>query len=278
MTSTALVLAGRRPEGDPLAEAHGVSHKALIPVGGQPMIERVLAAIEDSGAFTQVAVCIDDPDALQGLPRVAALRDAGRLRVLPTAATPASSVIACLEEIGLETPVLVTTGDHPLLHAELLRDFWQRARAEDDAALAVGLVLRSLARVQFPSVNRTFLPLKGDAVTGANLFAFLGPESLGFARFWLRAEAHRKQPFRLLAPFGLGNLLLFALRRLDLDAAFARASKVVGVAVRPVPLGDARAALDVDREAHRELAEAILASDEAPAPSLNPHESGPSSG
>ena len=42
---TALVLAGSRREGDPLAASAGVSHKALIPVAGQPMLERVVSAL-----------------------------------------------------------------------------------------------------------------------------------------------------------------------------------------------------------------------------------------
>jgi molybdopterin-guanine dinucleotide biosynthesis protein A len=37
-----LVLAGRRSSTlDPMAEARGVSHKCVVPVGGVPMIERV---------------------------------------------------------------------------------------------------------------------------------------------------------------------------------------------------------------------------------------------
>ena len=35
---TALVLAGSRGAADPVAQAAGVAHKALAPVGGIPMI------------------------------------------------------------------------------------------------------------------------------------------------------------------------------------------------------------------------------------------------
>lgn len=265
LPATALVLAGRRPEGDPLAAAHGVSHKALIPVAGEPMIGRVLGAIEAAGVFGQIAICIDDPDAVKGVPAVEALRSQGRLQMLPAGRSPAASVIACLEQLGGAGlrgpgagPTLVTTGDHPLLNGEILRDFWRQAREPAGADLAVGVVSESVVRARFPAVNRTFLPLKGMRVTGANLFAFLGPEALAFARFWLRAEAHRKRPLRLLAPFGPVTLLLFALRRLDLAAAFARGSRVVGAEVRPVALAHPGAALDVDREEHLALAQEIL--------------------
>ena len=39
---TALVLAGARPGRDPVAEVVGVSIKVLAPVGGMPMVARVL--------------------------------------------------------------------------------------------------------------------------------------------------------------------------------------------------------------------------------------------
>ncbi|MFC7554928.1 hypothetical protein ACFQU7_25930 [Pseudoroseomonas wenyumeiae] len=49
---TALVLAGSRAgAADPMAMAAGVSHKALLPVGGVPMLARVLEALRDSPAL-----------------------------------------------------------------------------------------------------------------------------------------------------------------------------------------------------------------------------------
>ena len=43
---TALVLAGTRAGGDPLAAGAGVSHKALIDVAGRAMIEHVVQALD----------------------------------------------------------------------------------------------------------------------------------------------------------------------------------------------------------------------------------------
>ena len=42
---TAILLAGSRPGVDPLAERAGVAAKALVPIGGQPMIDRPLRAL-----------------------------------------------------------------------------------------------------------------------------------------------------------------------------------------------------------------------------------------
>ena len=42
---TAIVLAGQRPGPDALAVHFGEEYKALVSVGGQPMIARVIAAL-----------------------------------------------------------------------------------------------------------------------------------------------------------------------------------------------------------------------------------------
>ena len=47
MAATAVVLAGSRPGGDPFAQNFGTDLKALIPVGGKPMIQRPVEALLD---------------------------------------------------------------------------------------------------------------------------------------------------------------------------------------------------------------------------------------
>ncbi len=64
---TALVLAGTRAGGDPLAEYAGVSHKALIEVGGRTMVERVVEALAASPEIERIVVAIERPELLAGL-------------------------------------------------------------------------------------------------------------------------------------------------------------------------------------------------------------------
>ena len=46
--SSALVLAGSRDEGDPLARAQGVRHRALLRGAGVPMLLRVVRALQQT--------------------------------------------------------------------------------------------------------------------------------------------------------------------------------------------------------------------------------------
>ena len=64
---TALVLAGRRGPTDPVAQAAGCSHKALVPIAGIPMLVRVLRELRAVPHVKQIAVSIDDPAILDGV-------------------------------------------------------------------------------------------------------------------------------------------------------------------------------------------------------------------
>ena len=60
---TAVILAGSRAgAADPMASAAGVSHKALLPVAGVPMLARVADALRASPAVGRIAVMIEAPE------------------------------------------------------------------------------------------------------------------------------------------------------------------------------------------------------------------------
>ncbi len=74
-------------------------------------------------------------------------------------------------------------------------------------------VAASVFRRRYPHSRRTFIPLRGESFSGANLFGFLTPEAAVAAEFWGRAEAFRKRPWRLARIFGPASLALFLLGR-----------------------------------------------------------------
>ena len=123
----------------------------------------------------------------------------------------------------------------------------------------MGVVAESVLRATYPSTTRTYLRFRDGGYSGANLFAFRSPQALRAAEFWVRAEAFRKQPWRLASAFGPMTLLLFASRRLSLEEALERASRAIGCRIRAVPLPFAEAAIDVDRPSDLDLVSEILA-------------------
>lgn len=61
---TAIILAGRRPGEDGFAAANGVAAKALIQVGGMPMLGRVARTVLETPSIARAIVLSQDPDAL----------------------------------------------------------------------------------------------------------------------------------------------------------------------------------------------------------------------
>jgi CTP:molybdopterin cytidylyltransferase MocA len=259
--TTALVLAGQRAASDAFAGIWGAHHRALVPVNGVPMLSRVLRTLRDSSPVDHVWVSIDEPSVLDTLEDVRDQVARGEVSLHTSLASPSRSVLDALQRLAKQDPaepVLVTTADHPLLTPEMVEHFY-RSGVSEEADVAVGMVAASRVRERFPDTTRTYLPLRSESWSGANLFAFLTPEGQRAAAFWTRAEQLRKRPWRLASTFGLGSLLLFALRRLDVDAAFERVSRAVGVRVRPVEMPFAEAAVDVDRPSDLQLVERVLA-------------------
>ena len=255
---TAVVLAGSRGGTDPLAEAHGVAEKCLVPVRGMPMVERVLRTLARTSAVDHIIVTLERPELLDDLPAVRELGASGRLSLRRGRATPSLSVLAILDELGDTAPVLVTTADHPLLTPELVEGFCTEAWATG-ADVVAGLTPAAVIEQAYPGAQRTYLRFAGDRCSGANLFAILTPRGRRAVVFWRRVEQDRKRPWRIVRAFGLGPLLAYLLGRLTLDGAMARASAIIGARVAAVLLPVAEAAIDVDKPADLELVDAILA-------------------
>jgi 2-C-methyl-D-erythritol 4-phosphate cytidylyltransferase len=255
----AVVLAGRRSASDPLAEAAGASHRALLDIEGEPMLQRVVKRLLAWPSIERVLVNIDEPALLETLPELARLRDADAVEFMRSTDSPSQSVLESLARLDLaQGPILVTTADHALLDETMLaRLFSESARRGAD--LTFGLVSRTTIEARFPETRRTYLRFRDGAFSGANLFFFQTPGSAQAAAFWRRVESERKYPWRIARAFGLTNLLLFLTRRLDLDNAMARASRIIGAHIEAIELPTAEAAVDVDKIEDLELVREILA-------------------
>ena len=248
---TALLLAGSRPGVDPFAAANGTDLKALIPVGGVPMVARPVAALLASPEIERVRVLAQKPDRI-----AAVLPKDERLTVESSGATIAATLAAILDDPATRYPLLVTTADHALLTPEMIADFCDRAASAD---LAIGVVERRTLIPQLPGSERTWIGFRGGAYTGANLFAFNSARAAKAVALWRSVEQDRKKGWRLLAALGPIVLLGAGLRLLTLDSVLARLGKRLGLTIAKVELTDPVAAVDVDKPADLELAERLIA-------------------
>ena len=249
-----LVLAASRGPDDPMALRYGVSHKCLIEVGGKAMLARVVETLLLHESVGSVGVCIEDRNVLEP----ALGETANQVQYVPSQDSAPASVLSGLKTMAGEGPVLVTTADHALLDRQMLDHFFAESE-NSDADLLVGLARAEIILKAYPQAKRTFLKFGPDRVSGCNLFAFKTMQAQKVLSFWQTVEKNRKNPFKLVAAFGLKPLIAYATGTLDLDRAFELASQKIDVRTRPVLLPFANAAVDVDKPEDKELVEDILA-------------------
>jgi GTP:adenosylcobinamide-phosphate guanylyltransferase len=249
----ALVLAAGRGPDDPMAKAYGVRHKAVVPVGGQPMLARVVATLLDHPAVASVTVSIDEE-----APALVALgRLAKKVVILHSSDTAASSVRDALRMGAVTYPVLLTTADHPLLTGKMIDHFISKSESIE-ADLTAGLAEARTILSAFPDAKRTFLAFGRDRVSGCNLFGLHNDRALRAIDAWRYLERVRKQPWRLVYAFGPLALLRYASGLFNLESAFAIASRRLGLKAKPILMPFAEAAVDVDKPEDKELAERVL--------------------
>lgn len=252
---TALVMAGSRAGGDPLAIASGVSDKAFAPVAGVPMLQRVLATLGAAGSVGRIIVVGLDPARLHS--GASATIDLSRAELVRGGATPAASVAVTIESLGLAPPLLITTADHPLLTAATVDEFCV-ASAASAGDVTFGVAAAERVAASFPGIRRTVHRFRDEQVCGCNLFALLSRAGCTAPQLWRQVEGYRKQPWRMVAMLGPLVLLRFLLGRLALGDVSRIIESRLGLRARPIRLSDPAAGFDVDTVAQREMAERYL--------------------
>ena len=251
MTYTAIVLAGSRPGRDALAEQFEAEFKALIPIAGEPMVRRPVAALLASESVGKIIILAQQPDRIADV-----LPSDPRLSVQSSEGTIATTMLNLCHDPAQQWPLLVTTADQALLEPATVDAFCNRASGSD---LAVGVVERVNLLRRFPQAKRTWLKFRGGAFTGANLFSLGSPRVASAIELWSSAENERKKGWRVIALLGPVVLVGTALRLLSIDEVLARLGQKLGLSVRAVRLSNPLAGVDVDKPEDHALVEAILA-------------------
>lgn len=257
----AVILAGRRPGPDPLLQAMNVEHKALITVDGITLIERVINALLGAGlSFPMYAVCAPGFEA--ACPHVLKQMIAdGDLQLVAAAGSPSASARRAIEAASPDgQPVLLTTGDHPLLTAQMVKDLMGQWTQGID--LLASAVRETDYRADFPDGPRTFYQFCDVALSGANLFYLHGAQAHKVLTFWEQMEKNRKKPWAMVRALGPGTLFKFVRRKLPLSEALNRLSARTQARINIAFLSDPRAAIDVDKIEDMEMVSRLLRDDD----------------
>ncbi len=245
----AVVLAGG-PRDDVAAHTPGAPNKAFVEIAGVTLVERTLRALRSAPSVGPIIAVA--PPATHRSP---ALELADECRT--DGARIRDSLRSGLQGLAPDDDVLVSTSDLPVLTAESIEDFIARA-GDQDADLTYGCLERRTHMAKFPNVPHTWAPLRDGTFCGTGFITIRPRVFPSLERFIEQLGQARKNPLHLAQLFGWSVLLRFALRRLSIAQAEARASQVIGAPVRAVISPYAEIGVNVDRVSDIALAESLL--------------------
>lgn len=250
MSQIATVVLAGGPHDELAARTPGAPNKAFVEIAGVPLVERTLRALRASPSIGRIIVVA--PASMHASPALS-LADECR----PDGERIRESLSSGLRVLPPDDDVLVSTSDLPVLTVQSIEDFVARARAKD-ADLTYGCLEKQAHLAKYPQVPHTWAPLRGGTYCGTG-FITIRPRVLpSLERFIERLGAARKNPLALARLFGVRILLRFAVRRLSIEQAEARASHVIGARVRAVISPYAEIGVNVDRLSDIALAEELV--------------------
>ena len=253
----AVVLAADRTTNDAVASKAGVACKAFAPVGGTPMIIRVLDALAATHMIQSTILCGPPKAILSQCPELARRIESGQIVWTANEHSPSRSAEKGLAEVNEPTRVLLTTADHALLTPETVQ-YFLRASSAADCDVTVGVIDYEIIKATFPNSRKTVIRLRDGNFCGCNLFTF-NHQGRELISFWRRAEDQRKRPWRLIAQvLGWRSVLSYLFGYLTMPQGLKNISAKTGIKVQAIKLPYAEAGIDVDKEDDLLLVESFL--------------------
>ena len=247
----AIVLAGGPPDAVAALEP-GAPNKAFVRIGGIPLVSRTIAGLRASSRIDRIVVVA--PASAAAHPALA-----GASEVRGDGARIIESLRAGMQGFTEDAIVLVAASDLPALDAPAVDEFVDAVLARD-LDVAYACLERRYHVAAYPEFPHTWARMREGEFCGGGLVA-LRPRVLPrLASFMDALGAARKSPLRLARLFGWDLLPRFALGRLRIADAEARASRLLGgVRVGAVRCTHPGVALNIDRAADVERANARFA-------------------
>ena len=245
---SAIVLAGKRPGKDPVAEAAGVACKSFAPIGDRPMVHRVLDTLAAARQVGSQLLCGPAQAMIDQQSELKARIESGEVQWIDSHSTPSLSTYHALQSLDPSAPILVTTADHALLSPQIVDYFCTEARRMN-CDLVVGLTPYEGVVSAFPETKRTAIKFKDGRYSGCNLFGFLTPRAYRAAKFWRQIEQERKRPIKMIGILGWWAVVQYLMGRTSLDQGLEQISRKLQIRVRAILLPFPQAAVDVDTAA-----------------------------
>lgn len=244
-----IILAGG--EKGPLFSATGFAEKALIPIHGQTMVERVVEAFHESPRAGDIVVV--GSSRLDALPAMSHVR-----KRLFTGINVVQNLLHAITYVkhrlyhsaSKHDGYIISFCDAVFLTPQIVDDTLETIEAADADVVLHYVDRSSFERAGLPA-QRTYIPVGGHQLTGSTIYYVRKfSKVFGLLPRLARLRKHRKDPQKMLDAIGGDASSLEAVEQALLD----RYSLRVRLCVSP----HAGLGMDVDKPSDLELAQRLL--------------------
>ena len=236
-----------------LAARFNVSHKCLIPLMDQPLIQHVLETLGAHEDVDEIAISIE-PEAFSAVQAIVdRLGINAKVSFVSAADNLADSVFAATD--GLEGPAVITTADNALLKPSSINAMHDALKTHD---VAIGLSTKGAVRAVHKDAQRNFYELRDDGYSNCNLYGMASKDALKAAEIFRSGGQFAANRNRMIEAFGLFNLLLMRFKLVTMESAMKRISRRIGLSIAPVVFTDGTQAVDVDNDRTYGIVELVL--------------------
>lgn len=244
-----IVVAGGQPgPDDPLFPYTQGKPKALLPIGGQPMLAYVLRALHEARHVDGLVV-VGIPEA-EGALAANSLPASQQLTFLPDRGGIVANARQGLEWLLANRPqaaeVLFSTADIPLLTGPVVDTFVDQCRPFDRLAY-YNVVTRETMENRFPHSDRTFVRLHETEIAGGDLILAQSRILDTNQALWEALSDARKHAWQLARIVGFRTLLRLLLHRLSLPEVEQLAGDMFAAPIRILISLHPELAMDVDK-------------------------------
>jgi len=247
----AILLAGGAPAPDsPLYPYTKGKSKAALDIGGKPMLQWVLDALEEAETINRIVVVgSEDLKAELQSTKVISFQPAG-IDMLLTIKNGADAV---LESNPTAERVAVVSSDIPLITPESI-DWVINKSLEDKDDINYFVIDQPTMEEKYPESARSYTGLKDLNVCGGDIGVVKLDLFTKKNEFWGKISRARKSTLRQAALIGIDILLLLLLRRLTLDDAVNRVTRRLNITGKGLLCPYPEIGMDVDKPYQLELA------------------------
>ncbi len=241
----AVVLAGgKMAEDDPLYPLGRDGSRSLIDLMGQPMVQWVIDALDESAAVSELYVMGMQPESglHAGNKPIHFLPDQGSMF-----ANVRSGVLQSAEDHPESTKVLIVSGDIPAIRPHMVDWLANQISADIEQMLYYNVITQETMETRFPNAKRSYVRFKDVAVCGGDLNAIDSRVFTIERPIWEQLTSARKQPLKQAGMIGFDTLLLVALRLVTLEKAVRKVCKRLSIQGKALLCPHAEMGMDADK-------------------------------